>query len=91
MTQDMSLWAHTRNAWPLLHPDGTITTEIVHSVRVPRGTQSPTPSLSGSGLTTTVRRFLSTFALRTTEEFGYDASSIYGIDYKSSYSNAVVV
>jgi hypothetical protein len=90
MTQDMSLWAHTRKAWPLLHPDGTITTEIVHSVRVPRGTQSPSPSLSGSGLVTTVRSFLSTFALRVTEEFGYDASSIYGIDYKSSYANAPI-
>jgi pimeloyl-ACP methyl ester carboxylesterase len=89
MTQDMSLWAHTRNAWPLLHPDGTITTEIVHSVRVPRDTESPSPSLVGAGLVTTVRNFLSTFALRPTDEFGYDASSIYGIDYKATYSNAV--
>jgi pimeloyl-ACP methyl ester carboxylesterase len=89
MTQDMSLWAHTRNAWPLLHPDGTTTTEIVHSVRVPRGTQSPSPSLFESGLVTTVHSFLNTFALRATEEFGYDASSFKGIDYKSSYANAV--
>ena len=89
MTQDMSLWAHTRNAWPLLHPDGTITTQIVHSVRVPRGTESPTPSLSRGGLTTTVRRFLSTFALRPTEGFGYDATNIYGIDYKSAYASTV--
>jgi pimeloyl-ACP methyl ester carboxylesterase len=90
MTQDMSVWAHTRNPWPLLHPDGTITTEIVHSVRVPRGTQSPSPLLFGSGLVTTVHSFLNTFAFRTTEDFGYDASSIRGIDYKSGYSNAVV-
>jgi pimeloyl-ACP methyl ester carboxylesterase len=89
MTADMSLWAHTRSAWPLLHPDGTVTTEIVHSVRVPRGTQSPSPSLFAAGLVTTVRSFLCTFALRTTKEFGYDGSSFYGIDYESSYSNAV--
>jgi hypothetical protein len=88
-TQDLSLWAHTRNAWPLLHPDGTVTTEVVHSVRVPRGTESPTPSLSRGGLTTTVRRFLSTFALRPTEGFGYDATSINGIDYKSGYASTV--
>jgi pimeloyl-ACP methyl ester carboxylesterase len=90
MTQDMSLWAHTRQPWPLLHPDGTVTTEIIRSVRVPRGTKSPSPSLSGSGLVTTVRNFLSTFAIRPTDEFGYDASSLYGIDYRATYSNAVV-
>jgi hypothetical protein len=86
---DLSLWAHTRNAWPLLHPDGTVTTEIVHSVRVPRGTENPTLTI-GSGLTTSVRRFLSTFALRPTEELGYDASSISGIDFKSGYENSVI-
>ncbi len=89
-TEDMSLWAHTRNAWPLLHPDGTITKEIVHSVRVPRGvTQSTTPSLYSSGMMTTVRCFLNSFALRTTEGFAYDGSSFYGIDYQSSYNNVV--
>jgi hypothetical protein len=86
-SQDITLCAHTRNAWPLLHPDGTVTTEIIHSVRVPRGGQSPTPSLLTGGLTTTVRTFLSTFAIRATEGFGYDASSIYGVDFKSSYAS----
>jgi pimeloyl-ACP methyl ester carboxylesterase len=89
MTEDMSLWAHTRNAWPLLHPDGTITTEIIHSVRVPRGAQSPSASLFRAGLTTTVRSFLNAFALRPTEGFGYDGTSFYGIDYQSSYNNVV--
>jgi pimeloyl-ACP methyl ester carboxylesterase len=86
---DLTLWAHTRNAWPLLHPDGTITTEVVHSVRVPTFLESPTPSYSRGSLTTTVRRFLGTMAIRPTEGFGYDASSIYGVDYKSSYENTV--
>jgi hypothetical protein len=87
-SQDLTLQSHTRNAWPLLHPDGTTTTEIVHSVRVPVGTVSVTPSLS-HGVTTSVRRFLSTFALRPTRGYGYDASSIYGIDYSSNYTNTV--
>ena len=90
MMEDLSLWARTRNAWPLLHPDGTVTTEIIQSVRVPRGTtQSPSPSLSRAGLVTTVRSFLNAFALRTTPEFGYDGTSFYGIDYQSSYNNVV--
>ena len=89
-TSDLSLWAHTRNPWPLLHPDGTVTTEIVHSVRVPRGTESASVSYSKGSMTTSVRRFLSTLAIRPTEEFGYDASNVYGIDWKSGYENTVV-
>jgi hypothetical protein len=84
--QDLSLQAHTRNAWPLLHADGRVTTEIIHSVRTPRFTQSLTPSLARGAITTTVRKFLSTWAIRTTKEFHYDATSIYGLDYKSSYA-----
>jgi catechol 2,3-dioxygenase-like lactoylglutathione lyase family enzyme len=33
-----------------------------------------------------VRKFLSTWAIRATQEYRYDASSIYGLDYKSSYA-----
>ena len=87
--QDVSLWSHTRSAWPLLHPDGTITTEIVHTVRVPTGGRSRTPSLVRGTVRTTVRTFLSTFAVRTTADFGYDASTIRGIDFQSNYANTV--
>jgi hypothetical protein len=86
-SEDVTLQSHTRNAWPLLHPDGTITTEIVHTVRVPRGAQSPSSSLTRGGTITTARTFLSTFAIRPTQGYGYDASSIFGIDYKSNYTN----
>lgn len=85
--QDISLQAHTRNAWPLLHPDGTVTTEIIHSVRTPRSTESQTPSLARGGIQTTVRRFLNTWAVRTTPGYGYDATSISGIDYASTYDD----
>lgn len=85
--QDISLWSHTRNAWPLLHPDGTITTQIVHSVRVPQGGGSVTPGYYNGSTMTTVRRFLSTFAVRSSSDFGYDASSLHGIDYRSSYAD----
>jgi hypothetical protein len=87
--QDLALQAHTRNAWPLLHSDGSITTEIIHSVRVPRFTQSLTPSLLHGAITTTVRKFLSTWAIRTTPTYSYDASSFNGIDWASSYADEV--
>ncbi len=84
--QDMRLQAHTRNAWPLLHPDGSVTTEVVHSVRVPRAMESVTPSLNRGAITTTVRRFLNTYAVRTTPEYGFTADTLRGIDYHSSYA-----
>lgn len=84
--QDVNLMAHTGKTWPLIHPDGSITNEIVHTVRVPEGTSNPTPSYNSGTLKVTVRSFLSTFAVRTTPDFGYDADSVKGIDWSSSYS-----
>jgi hypothetical protein len=88
-SQDLTLMAHTRNAWPLLHADGSSTTEIIRSVRIPRNTASPSASLAYGAITTTVKRFLSTYAIRTTEGYFYDAASIKGIDYKSSYADEI--
>ncbi len=87
-TQDLTLQARTVNAWPLLHANGSVTKEVIHSVRVPRVIQTTT-SLAGGGLTTTVRKFLNTWAIRTTKDYGYDATSIRGIDFTSSYANAI--
>ena len=82
--QDMHLMEHTRGKWPLLHADGSVTTEVIHTVRVPRGKESPTP-LEANALKTTVRNFLRTYAVRTTPEWSYDATSFHGLDFHSSY------
>lgn len=84
--QDLGLMAHTRQPWPLLHGDGTITTGIVNSVRVAGPAESSTPSLARGALNTTVRHFLSTFAVRAAPDYGYDAATLRGIDYRSSYA-----
>jgi hypothetical protein len=84
-SQDLGLAAHTRNAWPLLHADGRITNEIVRSVRVATAPVS-SASLARGSMNTTVRHFLSTFAVRAAPGYGYDASNLHGIDYHSSYA-----
>lgn len=84
--QDIRFMAQTRNAWPLLHGDGSVTTEIVRSLRAPTNDTSLTSSFSDGALWTTVRAFLSTSAIRTTEEYGYDADTVRGIDWSSCYS-----
>jgi hypothetical protein len=75
-TADMSLVNHTHAAWPLLHADGSITTEIVHSVRVPTARANPSHSFYGAALKTTVAGFLQTYAIRVDpDKFGYGAET----------------
>lgn len=84
--QDTRLLAHTHNAWPLLHKDGSMTTQIVYSVRPPRNNRSAATTLDMGALKTTVRKFLSTYAIRVGSDFGYNADTIYGVDWLSSYT-----
>ena len=84
---DMSLFAHTEKPQQLLHPDGSITTEIVHSVRVPELTNSPSPTMRGA-LKTTVTAYLSTYAIRTTDAYGYgEDDNLRGVEWKSSWAS----
>jgi hypothetical protein len=84
---DLSLLSHTQKAWPLLHPDGSITTEIVHSVRVPTLKDNPTP-LTRAALKTTVTSFLSTYAIRVNDNYGYGAeTAMQGVDWHSTWAS----
>lgn len=82
--QDTELMQHTRGEWPLLHANGRVTNEVIYTVRVPRGKESPTP-YERHALKTTVRTFLSTYSVRTTADYRYDATAFHGVDFNSSY------
>ena len=83
--QDIRLLSHTKAEWPLIHADGSITTGIVPSLRKARKAM-PFTSIYGMGtMNTSVKTYLSAQAVRTTEEFGYDETHIYGIDWDSTY------
>ena len=56
--QDIRLLSHTRKAWPLVHADGSITTQIVPSVRRATNDESLTNS-SQEGRTQDDRSHLS--------------------------------
>ena len=62
-------------------------TEVVHTVRVPQNMESMTSSMTKGALATTVRNFLSTYAIRTSEDYGYDEDSVRGIEWTSTYSS----
>ena len=86
---DTALLEHSVKPWPLLHKGGVVTTEVIHSVRVattgPMGPQ--TADRYASALKTTVKGFLSSYAIRTLPGYGYGAdSAIHGVDWHSTYA-----
>ena len=87
--QDVRLFAHTASPHPLLHADGVVTYGIVPSLRRPANDVSFTRSFYEGALITTLRNFLAEFAVRTTEDYGYDGSRLHGVDWASTYASPV--
>jgi hypothetical protein len=85
-SQDIRLMSRTHKAWPLLRADGSTVTEVIHSVRVPENAASFTGSFESGALKTTLRSFLSTFAVRVNEDYSYNEDTVRGIDWASCYS-----
>ncbi|KAF2162365.1 hypothetical protein M409DRAFT_58459 [Zasmidium cellare ATCC 36951] len=83
--QDTQFLSHTVHEWPLLHKNGSTTTQVVRSVRVPANLRSLADSFQQGALKTTINRFLRTFAIRVTDDFSYNGDSFTGIDWASSH------
>lgn len=83
--QDIRLMNHTKEAWPLIHADGCITNEIVHTKRLPRDAKNNTPSFGRGGVLSTVKRYLTNNAVRALPDYSYDESGLYGVDWDSSW------
>lgn len=83
--QDVSLLSRTRKEYTLLHGDGTRTTEIVRTVRTPQNDRSLTANFRDGLMFTSVRLFLDSYCVRTTDDYHFDADTIYGVDWESSY------
>jgi pimeloyl-ACP methyl ester carboxylesterase len=84
--QDIRLMAHTREPRKLIHADGSITTEIVRSLRGPENDRSMTHQLRDGGRIMTVKNYLSSYAVRTLDNYGYGEDDVWGIDWDSTYS-----
>ena len=84
--QDTRLLSRTRKAWPLLHADGSITTQIIPCVRRAKNDKSFSGLYRMGAIKSTVRTYLNSSAVRTTDDFGYDEDSMHGVDWLSSYN-----
>lgn len=83
-------FSHTKNAWDLIHKDGSITRQIIPCLRKAHPGENLSASWEDGVLYTTVKTFLKSVAVRVDpESYGYDESQIYGIDWNSSYCNTV--
>lgn len=87
--QDIRLMSHTVGCYDLIHKDGSLTNEVIYSVRRPENPTSMTPSFWRGARMLTVKNYLSSYAVRTEESFGYDESQIWGIDWQSTYNSPV--
>ena len=84
--QDVRLMAHTKRPHLLLHGDGTRTTQIVRSLRGPENPESLTHSMADGARIMTVRNYLSSYAVRTLDDYGFDDSGVYGVDWDTTYA-----
>lgn len=87
-SSDLSLLGHTKGAWPLIHADGSITTEVVHSVRAPYKASNGTTRLSAAQ-DCTVRSFLSTYAMTLDEDYEVTEDGFRGIHFESNLNNPI--
>lgn len=83
--QDVSLMSRTRKPYTLLHSGGEATHEIIHTLRRPQNDRPLTANYRDGLLVTTVRTFLDSWCVRTDDDYSYDADSVRGIDWDSSY------
>jgi hypothetical protein len=81
--------SRTREARDLLRSGGSLSREVIKCIRPPQNSRPYTSSYNDGALATTVRTFLDSYAVRTTDDYGYDESSVYGVDWSSSYNTTV--
>ena len=81
---DLRLLSHTASPWPLIHPDGTITTQIVPSVRRDQNNPGFAGNLN-SAYVTTVKDYLWS-AVTVEENYDYGRDYLSGIGFESSFT-----
>lgn len=84
--QDLHLLSHTKGAYDLLHGrDGSMTHEVIRSVRTARGDLYGTPIYGLGAMNTTVKTYLSSNCVRTLSNYAVTETGIEGIDYDSAF------
>jgi pimeloyl-ACP methyl ester carboxylesterase len=83
--QDIRYLSRTQREHTLLHSDGSATTEIVRSLRLPMAGKLNCDTYRSSSVRS-VKTFLSNVSV-VANGFGYDDTHVYGLDFSRTYSN----
>ena len=87
-SSNTKLLNHTKQKWPLIHKDGSITTDTIYSVRAPFNPSDRTELLS-TAQNLTVRSFLSTYAMRVDSEYEVLPDGFKGINFTSNLTSPI--
>ncbi|MBQ7372800.1 MAG: alpha/beta hydrolase [Blautia sp.] len=87
--QDIRLFSRTQRPHLLLHPDGSRSKEIIFSLRGPENPRSLTDSFWEGARFLSVRTYLTSYAVKTEADYGFDEDHVWGIDWESTYSSPV--
>lgn len=83
--QDVRLLSHTKGAYPLMHRDGTVTRQVIRTLRRPRPGATGTPRLEFSVMST-VRSYLSNRAVLAGEGYGIHPDGVTGVLWGGTYT-----
>ncbi|MDR1060230.1 MAG: alpha/beta hydrolase [Clostridiales bacterium] len=83
---DVRLLSHTKEAYALLHADGTETREVIHTARLPRGGRNASGYYKQTARVTSVKDFLKTCAIRAAAEFSYSQDAVTGLEWDTCYT-----
>ncbi|MCD8014271.1 MAG: S9 family peptidase [Lachnospiraceae bacterium] len=84
--QDPRLMSRTKRAHLLLHPDGSRSEEIIHSLRGPENPVSFTGSFWEGARFLSVKTYLNSYAVRTSAEYGFDEDHLWGVEWDSTFN-----
>ena len=84
--QDIRLMSRTQRPHLLLHPDGSRTEEIIHSLRQPENPNSFTNSFWEGARFLSVKTYLNSYAVRTADDYGFDDCHMWGVEWESTYN-----
>lgn len=84
--QDIRLMSRTQRPHLLLHADGSRTEEIIPSLRQPENPCSFTNSFWEGARFLSVKTYLNSYAVRTADDYGFDESHMWGVEWESTYN-----
>ncbi len=87
-SSNTGLLHHTKGEWPLIHADGSMTTDTVYSVRAPFQPNDRTELLSAAQ-NMTVRGFLSSYAMTVDENYEVLPDGFQGIHFESNLTSPI--